>query len=84
MKEAKPKIVMTSNSFGSLYNFRYELICELARNYQVVLFTPMKEADYKKYEELKEKGCGLVETPFKRRVRRSTRLTRPTVSPAIK
>ncbi|MGN0326533.1 MAG: glycosyltransferase family 4 protein [Lachnospiraceae bacterium] len=67
MKEAKPKIVMISNSFGSLYNFRYELICALSLNYQVVLFTPMKEADYKKYEELKEKGCGLVETPFKRR-----------------
>lgn len=62
------KIVLISNSFGSLYNFRYELICALSEKYRVVLLTPMEEADYPKYEELKKaSGCELIETPLKRR-----------------
>lgn len=67
MKDFSRKIVLISNSFGSLYNFRYELICALLKEYQVTLFTPMEDADYKKYDGLKEKGCRLVETPFHRR-----------------
>ncbi len=67
MKDSLQKIVLISNSFGSLYNFRYELICALLKEYQVTLFTPMDEADYEKFGALKEKGCQLVETPFHRR-----------------
>lgn len=67
MKNFSQKIVLISNSFGSLYNFRYELICALLEKYQVTLLSPMEEADYKKYEELKERGCLLIETPFRRR-----------------
>lgn len=67
MKDSSWKIVLISNSFGSLYNFRYELICALLEEYQVTLLTPMEDADYEKYNELKERGCGLIETPFRRR-----------------
>ncbi len=67
MKDSSQKIVLISNSFGSLYNFRYELICALLKEYQVTLFTPMEEADYEKYDELKYMDCQLVETPFRRR-----------------
>lgn len=67
MKDFSQKIVLISNSFGSLYNFRYELICALLNQYQVTLFSPMEEADYQKFDELKEKGCRLIETSFQRR-----------------
>lgn len=67
MKNSSQKIVLISNSFGSLYNFRFELICALLKEYQVTLFTPMEDSDYEKYDELKEKGCQLIETPFRRR-----------------
>lgn len=67
MKDSSQKIVLISNSFGSLYNFRYELICVLLEKYQVTLLTPMEEADYERYEGLKAKGCRLIETPFRRR-----------------
>ena len=60
-------IILISNSFGSLYNFRKELILQLLLQYKVTLLTPMTESDYSLYEELKEKGCQLVETPMRRR-----------------
>ncbi|MGN0347083.1 MAG: glycosyltransferase family 4 protein [Lachnospiraceae bacterium] len=60
-------IILISNSFGSLYNFRKELILQLLLQYKVTLLTPMNESDYSLYEELKEKGCQLVETPMQRR-----------------
>ena len=61
-------IALVSNSFGSLYNFRYELIMELLdRGYKVTLVTPMELDEYQLFQVFKDKGCQIVETPFKRR-----------------
>ena len=60
-------IMLISNSFGSLYNFRFELIMKLLESYQVTLVSPMEKNDYPHFEEFQKKGCRLMETPFKRR-----------------
>ena len=60
-------IMLISNSFGSLYNFRYELIMKLLEAYKVTLVSPMEEADYKHFEVFQGKGCQLIETAFERR-----------------
>lgn len=60
-------IVLVANSFISLYNFRYELLHALLERYKVTLLTPMEESDYSLFAEYREKGCEVVETPFRRR-----------------
>ncbi len=60
-------VVFISNSFGSLYNFRYELISELLKEYKVTIVTPMEQEDYLLYEPWKKQGLMLVETNFRRR-----------------
>lgn len=60
-------LVFISNSFGSLYNFRQELICQMAEQYRVVIVTPMSREDYGLYETWKAKGILLEETALSRR-----------------
>lgn len=61
-------IALVSNSFGSLYNFRYELIMKLLdTGYKVTLVTPMEPDEYQLYKAFEDKGCQIKETPFKRR-----------------
>ena len=61
-------IALVSNSFGSLYNFRYELIIKLLdTGYKVTLVTPMEQSEYLLFQVFKDKGCELFETPLKRR-----------------
>ena len=61
------KIALISNSFISLYNFRYELIHELLKEYDVTLVCPMSEKDYTQFDEYRKKGCHVRETELKRR-----------------
>lgn len=61
------RIMLISNSFGSLFNFRYELIMTLLKSYEVTLATPMIEADYKNFEAFRSCGCHLVDTAMERR-----------------
>ena len=67
MTEQKKHIVLISNSFGSLYNFRYELILTLLKDYRVTLLTPMEESDYVHFATFMEQGCELLKTPLRRR-----------------
>lgn len=60
-------LVFVSNSFGSLYNFRQELICQMAEQYRVVIVTPMNDEDYALYETWKSRGIFLEETFLSRR-----------------
>lgn len=60
-------LVFVSNSFGSLYNFRQELICQMAEQYRVVIVTPMNDEDYALYETWKARGIFLEETFLSRR-----------------
>ena len=60
-------LVFVSNSFGSLYNFRQELIWQMAEQYRVVIVTPMNDEDYALYETWKARGIFLEETFLSRR-----------------
>lgn len=63
----KKRVALISNFFLNLYNFRKELIEALLEKYEVTLLVPMEKEDYERFEDLKSKGCKLIETPLNRR-----------------
>lgn len=60
-------VVLVSNSFMSLYNFRHEFIFALLSKYKVTLVCPMEEGDEERFFEYKANGCNLEEVSFVRR-----------------
>lgn len=60
-------IVLISNVFSNLYEFRKELMEALLDKYRVTVVALMETGDRENYEKLKEKGCELVEANIERR-----------------
>lgn len=61
------KVLILANSSSGLYDFRNELICELGKQYQVVVSVPVESSGKDKCSHLEKIGCRIIPTDIDRR-----------------